>query len=1232
MPSVSADQWVPPDDEAAAGATKPAADEDPGIIRTLATGVQRGFQEEAQTMAVARGERPEPLPEEKIAGAQPWEWSDVVHPYRAAEKLAYQTGSSWPTVAGGVLGGGLGTLAGGPGWGTLAGSGVGAMVVNMTQTLGPIFAKELQESPNDPDAAFSRTMNQTAISGVASGVGWMAFSAKPFQGAVKNALFQIFGVQPTVNVGQQALTNLATGKPVTEGLGQAYGQGAAGTAPIALGHAAMAPPTETGPPRPKANLLSTTGGMTPYELMKDWIPKKNDLENEQAVKKDQLAQAMAGNDPAEVRARATDYADVNARLRDHHQKYPTIQQINPDMVEVGKRIDNLAPPPPGQPTQPGFWDNKYFGKLVGKMVDGWKRSFQPELFSDMGRWMDAIFAKAGAFRAKEAMSYMHDLEDGRRELATLTKDEKLNWQGIYERDPRSLQFWTDMNRNDPDRYQKLMKILNPLTTEYQVYNELTAVEDRNVNWKLGYLENYFPRQFKDPDQERVQQFFRQKYQGPGGRAAFLKARSYDFYRDAIEAGFEPIDDNPAVAMMNRLAAGIHMREDAWLRMEANKIGAAFPIGKFITKPDGTVVPEPGTRTRTGMLSMDEYLRRGYQIDKDAMGNDWAVHPEVKDLWTNAIRAQNLYEDKGALGNIFRQWMNIKSKYVPLKLMLSGFHPLHVAHIGLVDGVKDGYWKFMGGHPLQGISAASKAFTRIFTEMTPRKYGLTESAKAIEAWLTPQWKQTPIQRGVTKMLTEMGISPFQSPEMMMKGKQDFRNAWDQGDMAKLLNPLSQAGLFHESIRKSQALIFESWIPRMKIASALAEAQALFERRPDLLDDDKMRRVAMRTLGKSIDNRYGEMFYPNLMWNKPLKQIGQASFLSLGWNLGFLREFVGGLTEPFLRRLLTETPTQALVNDVKNKTSYALFYLTNAMLINYFMSWWMSGQQPDISKEDGLMDLFMPRISGTNPDGTPRRLSNMFYTREIPMLQKHVEQHGGNYLSGLGEMIGNKMMFEPFVELWKQQDYYGYEFAKPDDPFYKQVYDTVGHILSDQFNPISITGMKRALQAAGKWDTNQPVQSFFNGLREPEAQLSLAGFGPAPAYVSRSPSENRLLQLYSEYVAPRARPAEDREVMEKRKEARDNYKRAVRAQDPDEITKWRTRLHDLLYKPAAIAKITKTNTYESMFQRLGQTSPTIQVNFLKKLPEADFKRFYKSASKDTKRNPEIQQLYRLYYGHQ
>jgi hypothetical protein len=174
--------------------------------------------------------------------AEPLGWSDLTSPSRIAPKVAYQFAQSYPTLAGGVVGGvvggRLGALAGpeGAAAGALIGGSLGAAALSAAQTLGPAYAAELQKTPNDPEGAWNRAWRQAEISGAFSGASWAVFPARFFQGPVKQLVFQIFGAQPALAVGERATRNIVEGKPVTEGLGEAYGQSVTGTLTPALGH------------------------------------------------------------------------------------------------------------------------------------------------------------------------------------------------------------------------------------------------------------------------------------------------------------------------------------------------------------------------------------------------------------------------------------------------------------------------------------------------------------------------------------------------------------------------------------------------------------------------------------------------------------------------------------------------------------------------------------------------------------------------------------------------------------------------------------------------------------------------------------------------------------------------------------------------------------------------------------------------------------------------------------
>lgn len=141
----------------------------PGALAALFSGVSEGVHGVGQSVEALSGSTPEVRP--RGPEAQPFEWGDLTSPLsRGLPKAAYMIGESSPTMAGGIAGAVAGSPAGPVGMfaGGIGGSAVGGAI----QTLGPIYASELQKDPNDPDGAWDRALKSAASSGTFAGAGW----------------------------------------------------------------------------------------------------------------------------------------------------------------------------------------------------------------------------------------------------------------------------------------------------------------------------------------------------------------------------------------------------------------------------------------------------------------------------------------------------------------------------------------------------------------------------------------------------------------------------------------------------------------------------------------------------------------------------------------------------------------------------------------------------------------------------------------------------------------------------------------------------------------------------------------------------------------------------------------------------------------------------------------------------------------------------------------------------
>jgi hypothetical protein len=149
---------------------------------------------------------------------------------------------------------------------------------------------------------------------------------------------------------------------------------------------------------------------------------------------------------------------------------------------------------------------------------------------------------------------------------------------------------------------------------------------------------------------------------------------------------------------------------------------------------------------------------------------------------------------------------------------------------------------------------------------------------------------------------------------------------------------------------------------------------------------------------------------------------------------------------------------------------------------------TGENP---KSKGRQRLYCSGIGGTNPDGSPRRITTMFYLREISTFQKHAQEHGGGIggvLAGGKDMLLSKMLFEPIHELWNNRNYFGSEIWDTNASGFQQLMQALHHVWTGQLSPMSVSGAQRAEESMGVEPKWYPTTK--------EGALSYLGFGPAP----------------------------------------------------------------------------------------------------------------------------------------
>jgi hypothetical protein len=771
-----------------------------------------------------------------------------------------------------------------------------------------------------------------------------------------------------------------------------------------------------------------------------------------------------------------------------------------------------------------------------RVGQAYKELFQPELISE-----DALKGEASLRRYASARAIERNL------IHHQTQAQFKKWESKPEAE--QYKFLSDVERGRP-----IAPADQKDANDIRNMSDVAYVNEKQWGSKADYVQNYISHWWDFP--QRAQQLF-QTLPLSMGPTAFQKARTIDFIDDGLAAGLKLKTANPFAILRQRLMAGADMRARMQLLHDWRSLYQAV-----IAKQVG-----PAASAQVRALE-----RAGWQRLNAPNREQWLISPDVAYLWKNGVESRGFWADPSLAGDAFRAWMNFKAVWVPLKLTASAFHPLHVLGINLAQN-----WSRALDQAIAGdFAGAMKSFGQGLTPYS--KYGREMRAQA----LLGDHARTPEGQYAVNLMKEGGFSPWQSEIQRGQAQEKLTKAW------KAMNPFGIAwhGL-QTALQKNpiQTAIFEHWIPELKTAAYLNDAAAVLKRDPSLQFDPARRRVALSAIAKSIDNRYGEMFYDGLAWNRYVRDAGVGSFLSLGWNLGFIREFGGAALEVPARAaaaagVWNPSATRQLVMNSTNKIQFASIYFGTSLLMGGMMTYMLTGKSPE-----DIWDYIFPRVGGDNPDGSPRRLTTMFYTREIPMAQKHIEERGGGIggtLSGLGAMVWNKMVFEPIVELANNKDYFGREIFDQNAPAYQQLVEAAQHIFGEQLSPMSFAGAQRATGATGSLP-----ERLATTLTKPEGLLSYAGFSPAPSYANRSPLQNRIAFLYQQR-SPGLRPYEDPEVTAENRAARDRLFMAKQRGDPAEIR-------------AATAEATKAGLSATYIANLGKTG--FDQYMFKKLPEID-----------------------------
>jgi hypothetical protein len=759
-----------------------------------------------------------------------------------------------------------------------------------------------------------------------------------------------------------------------------------------------------------------------------------------------------------------------------------------------------------------FWNDERGALDLNKIKQQWraqsaniKASFEKYLgvpMTELGRKADAVLARAMSQKDMLNAQKAH-LLDARYYLwmKGATADEAARYFSVLEDAD------TATTRNRGAIAQKLVDAGIPaekvdwMVDEARFHKEMMDniyANDQAHGNTYEYVMGYLSHIFADKHAKAASEFMEAWGVKHLGARWYQKERSFDSIAAAVKAGFELKYTNPVDIINARWGASINANITVEAATGLHNIGAAFP-----------------------MKDAPEWIKKNWDYKVNLPdGQQWIIAPEAKNLWKNAMEAKGLYENETAVGSVFRNWMKIKNLWTPIKLMLNAFHEVHVAgninpavNIARAIQMSRGGVGGIGKNALDAVkwSLADPLFTlpidkiglglgKTLDNFAGNRFSQHPGRQIMHWWETPEKDRTPDQQMWTQLFREGGVSPSRASQDIIGAKRAFAQALQEKSWTAIPHGIRRG------IELAQAWMFNYQIPALKNIAYMRNVSAAFALDPELATNPVKRGVVLRALGQNLDDRYGEMFYNSLFWNKTLKDAGIGSMLSLSWNLGQARQLVGAVRagKQALRLAGGEngmgTPMQEAQYRAGDKGTFLATYVGLSMLTGGALSYALSGQMPT-----GL-DYFFPRNGEMNSNGTPQRLSPPFNTREPFMLIGHEEQHN-SWVGGAMEFLWNKMVLEPIVEAWQNRDFYGNKLYDTNAPWYKRALQLVDSTLGEQFMPIAAANASRAgAQGAG-----------MKGKI-----LSYSGFSPAPRYLEASALENRIGYLFGEEGTAHSKP--------------------------------------------------------------------------------------------------------------
>jgi len=601
-----------------------------------------------------------------------------------------------------------------------------------------------------------------------------------------------------------------------------------------------------------------------------------------------------------------------------------------------------------------------------------------------------------------------------------------------------------------------------ISKEYKVRLDKSYEMAHTVDDKISYLENYFPHIWQN--REKAERFIENYSKNFTKNPAFAKKRFYEMIQDGIDAGLKLKNSNPEMLVLHREIAGFKHKMTIDFIDDMKNAGLLKPYIGIGRPPMGWSKID-----HTAFKVYSQWNKKGV-----AHIGDW-VMPTGASKVVKRYLSKGFWQGDDIISKGFRGLSYSKNFMIAAKLGLSGFHFVETSMSSMATQLGKSLFMMGRGEIRKGLFEMAKTPISVPTAW---KTG----GDIIKAYKTGVYKNEAMRNAVE--LIKRGGGRIDMPKQWQAGL--------QGQFRKAVTEMRKGNKFKGALRLIPATmeatmkpILQWHVPRLKQYAYLQMAEDFITRNPAIRGNALNEKL--QKIWASVDNRFGQLVYDNLFWNRYVRDIGVLSQISMGWNIGTFREFGGAAVD--VAKIFTGKAIGKKANVIGDRMLYSLTYPAGFAALGGMMTYAYTGKAPT-----ELLDYFYPRTGTINPDGSAERVQMPTMIKEVFSSREALRKHGA--VIGPAVYATHKLnpQFSMVVDMLTNKDFYGVDIRDTNDSFVEQAGQLAEFIAIQGFVPISVASSLRHKEVTDKY-----------------SGISFVGFSIAPSYVTKSKVQKEIYDL-------------------------------------------------------------------------------------------------------------------------